>query len=212
MRDHRAEYAKAPRLPEGDVVELSDVLPGSQPLELEIGPGRGMFILERAAAAPDVRLLGMEIKRKWSTIVDGRLRAKGYGDRARVVCEDAKIALPRLRPNASIARVFVHFPDPWWKKRHTKRMVLGEELVTELVRLLVDDGELFVQTDVFDRAERYETLLVHPSLEPWGDEEGSPLLRTNPYGARSNREKRADEDGLPVCRLRYRRVPRHREP
>jgi len=194
------------------VVRIGDVLPGEQPLELEIGPGRGMFILERAEAAPDVRLLGMEIKRKWSTIVDGRLRAKGHGHRARVVCEDAKLALPRLQPEASLARAFVHFPDPWWKKRHAKRMVLGEELVAELVRLLQDGGELFVQTDVMDRAERYETLLVHPLLEPAGDEPGSPVLAVNPYGARSNREKRADEDGLPVCRLRYRRLPRHRAP
>lgn len=208
MRDHRAEYAKAPRLPEGDVVQLSEFLPGSEPLELEIGPGRGMFILERAAAAPGARLLGMEIKRKWSTIVDGRLKAKGFGHRARVVCEDAKLALPRLQPDAGIARVFVHFPDPWWKKRHAKRMVLGDELVEQIVRLLCDDGELYVQTDVMDRAERYETLLVHPLLDAAGDEPGSPLLAANPYGARSNREKRADEDGLPVCRLRYRRRPR----
>ncbi|MBM4374406.1 MAG: tRNA (guanine-N7)-methyltransferase [Deltaproteobacteria bacterium] len=208
MRDHRAEYAKAPRLPEGDAIDLADVMPASGPLELEIGPGRGMFILERAAAAPEARLLGLEIKRKWSTIVDGRLRAKGYGDRARVLCEDAKLALPRLRPDASVTRCFVHFPDPWWKARHAKRMVLGDELVAELVRLLVDDGELYVQTDVLERAERYEGLLVHPLLAPFGDEPESPVLDANPYGARSNREKRADEDGLPVTRLRYRRLPR----
>lgn len=208
MRDARAEYAKAPRLPEGEEVELSQFLPGHQPLELEIGPGRGMFILERAVAAPETRLLGMEIKRKWSTIVDGRLREKGFAERARVVCEDAKLALPRLRPDGGIARIFVHFPDPWWKKRHHKRMVLGDALVEEIVRLLCDGGELYVQTDVQDRAERFETLLLHALLDPAGDEPGSPLLARNPYGARSNREKRADLDGLPVCRLRYRRRPR----
>ena len=150
----------------------------------------------------------MEIKRKWSTIVDERLRAKGFGGRARVVCEDAKDALPRLQPEASVARVFVHFPDPWWKKRHAKRMVLGDKLAEQIVRLLCDGGELYVQTDVMDRAERYESVLVHPLLEAAGDEPGSPLLAANPYGARSNREKRADEDGLPVCRMRYRRRAR----
>lgn len=208
MRDHRAEYALAPRLPEGEALDFADVLPGGGPLELEIGPGRGMFLLERALAAPEARLLGLEIKRKWSTIVDRRLEAAGHRHRARVVCEDAKLALPRLGPDASVTRVFVHFPDPWWKARHAKRMVLGEDLVEQIARLLVDDGELFVQTDVLERAERYEGLLVHSALVPAGDEAGSPLLAANPYGARSNREKRADEDGLPVTRLRYRRVPR----
>ena len=78
----------------------------------------------------------------------------------------------------------------------------------QIVRLLCDGGELYVQTDVMDRAERYESVLVHPLLEAAGDEPGSPLLAANPYGARSNREKRADEDGLPVCRMRYRRRAR----
>lgn len=209
MRDPRVEYENAPRLPEGDV-DLAALLPSAGPLELEIGPGRGMFILERAVAAPEARLLGLEIRRKWATIVDRRLRDRGLGARARVLCEDAKLALPRLGPDASIARVFVHFPDPWWKKRHHKRMVLGEELVAQIARLLEDGGELYVQTDVPERAERYEGLLVHPLLVPAGDEPESPLLAANPYGARSNREKRADEDGLPVCRLRYRRTPRSR--
>ena len=45
-------YAHAPRLPEGEEVPLASVLPGTGPFELEIGPGRGGFIWERAAAAP----------------------------------------------------------------------------------------------------------------------------------------------------------------
>ena len=97
MRDPRAQYANPPRLPEGDEVLLAEFLPGNEPLELEIGPGRGMFILERAVAAPDARLLGMEIKRKWSTIVDERLRAKGFGGRARVVCEEGRAASTATR-------------------------------------------------------------------------------------------------------------------
>ncbi len=204
MRDPRAEYAHPPRLPEGEV-DLGSFLGGSGPLELEIGPGRGMFLVERAAAAPEARLLGLEIRRKWACIVDGRLAEKGLGARARVVCEDAKLALPRLGPSGAVARAFVHFPDPWWKKRHHKRMVIGPELVAQIARLLCRGGELFVQTDVPDRAERIAAMCSHPDLEPAGDEPGSALVADNPYGAKSNREKRADADGLPVTRLRWRR-------
>jgi tRNA (guanine-N7-)-methyltransferase len=167
-----------------------------------------MFLLERAAAAPDSRLLGLEIRRKWATLVDARLAHKGLGARARVLCEDAKLALPRLEPDGSVTRVFVHFPDPWWKKRHQKRMVIGPELVDQIARLLCDGGDLFVQTDVPERAERFEALLAHAAFEPAGDESLSPRLANNPYGARSNRERRADEDGLPVHRLRFRRRQR----
>jgi tRNA (guanine-N7-)-methyltransferase len=204
-------YLHPPRLPEGERVDLGAFLPGEGPLELEIGPGRGAFIFERAAAAPESRLVGLEIRRKWACRVDERLGKHGLAARARVLCEDAKVALPRLGPDASVARVFLHFPDPWWKKRHQKRLVLGEPLTEHIARLLVDAGELFVQTDVAERFDLYAELFAgFPLLAPAGDAPGSPVLADNPYGALSNRERRARDDGLPVYRLRYRRAARPR--
>ncbi|MCC6525631.1 MAG: tRNA (guanine-N7)-methyltransferase [Polyangiaceae bacterium] len=203
-------YAHAPRLPEGDAVALDSLFafPGG-PVELEVGPGRGAFILERAAERPETRLLGLEIRRKWATLVDERLRARGFGDRARVVCEDARVALGRLAPDASVAGVFIHFPDPWWKKRHEKRLVMGDPLLDAICRLLVDGGEVFLQTDVATRAAEYAAQLGgRPELEPAGDAVGSPALAASPHRAESNREKRALADGLPLYRLRYRRRPR----
>lgn len=199
-------YAHAARFPDTPEVSIDDVLPGTGPVEIEIGPGRGGFVFERAEAAPESRLLGLEIRLKWSHIVDERLRARGLGARARVLNADARQALARLRPDGSIARFFMHFPDPWWKKRHQKRLVMSPALLDEMARLLADGGELFVQTDVEERAALYaEQIGAHPAFEPAGDAPGSPYLADNPYGARSPRERRAIEDGLPVTRLRYRR-------
>jgi tRNA (guanine-N7-)-methyltransferase len=152
-------------------------------------------------------LIGLEVKRKWATIVDGRLAKRGLGARARVFAEDAKHALARLGPDAVLERAYLHFPDPWWKKRHGKRLVMGDTFLNQMARLIRPGGELFVQTDVLDRAEQYEAhIAAHPAFAPLGDVEGSPRLNENPYGARSPREHRAIEDGLPVYRLRYRRV------
>jgi len=202
-------YADAPRFPDGAEVQLADILPGEGPVEIEIGPGRGGFLFERALACPEARLLGLEIRLKWSWIVDERLRARGFGARARVLNADAREALPRLRPDASVARFYLHFPDPWWKKRHHKRLVMGTSLLDSIARLLEDGGDLFVQTDVEDRASLYaDQIGTHPDLEPAGETPGSPLLTENPYQARSPREHRAIADGLPVTRLRYRRRPR----
>ena len=62
----------------------------------------------------------------------------------------------------------------------------------QLIRLLADEGELFVQTDVPDRAEEYQKRLdSFEDLQPAGDEDGSAILVDNPYGAMSNRERRA---------------------
>ncbi|MSP23950.1 MAG: tRNA (guanine-N7)-methyltransferase [Myxococcales bacterium] len=179
------------------------------PLEIEIGPGRGAFLLERCLAAPTARLLGIEIRRKWATVVNDRLAKQGHGARARVFAEDAGLALGRLGPCASVTRVFLHFPDPWWKKRHHKRLVIRDLLLAEIARLLEDGGELFIQTDVPERADAYAALCRGVSeFEPFGDAADDAQLTQNPYEARSNRERRADADGLPVFRLRYRRRPR----
>jgi tRNA (guanine-N7-)-methyltransferase len=206
----RDRYAHAPRLPDGPSIDLHGLLSGTGPIEIEIGPGRGAFLLERAAIAPSSRLLGFEIRRKWATLVDERLARQGLGARARVLCEDARLALPRLGPEASVATVFLHFPDPWWKKRHQKRLVMGTSLLDSVARLLTDAGELYLQTDVEERAAQFEELATGcAALQPAGDEPGSPRMAANPYGARSNRERRVEADGLPVHRLRYRRIARH---
>jgi tRNA (guanine-N7-)-methyltransferase len=198
-------YADAPRLPEGDRVDLRALVRGEW-IELEIGPGRGIFLQERAAAEPRAGLVGLEVRRKWAAIVDGRLAARGLAPRARVFAEDAKDALRRLAPDGSIRRAFLLFPDPWWKKRHQKRLVMGETFLAEIVRLLEPGGELFVETDVEERAAQYEAMLMDcPALRPFGDAPGSARLAENPYAARSNREHRAIKDGLPVYRMRFAR-------
>jgi len=196
-------YANAPRLPVGDDwVDPREVIGGEPlPLELEIGPGRGGFLFERLAAAP-VRMIGLEIRRKWATIVDNKLKERGYGQRARVFAEDARAAVARF-PDACVDAVFIHFPDPWWKRRHQKRLVVADEFTHALQRVLIPSGELFVQTDVEERAQAYNEILSRAhAFEPVGD---SPWVEENPYEARSTREHRAMSDGLPIFRLRYRK-------
>jgi tRNA (guanine-N7-)-methyltransferase len=190
-------YAHAARLPkpigDDDGVELASILPGAGPIEIEIGPGRGGFMFERLAADPAVRLVGLEVRLKWAHLVDERLRKAGLGGRGRVLAEDAKVALPRLRPSGSVRAVFVHFPDPWWKKRHAKRLVVGDVLLREVVRLLAPGGELFVQTDVEERAALYAAE-VGKAPEP----------STACAGERAADQRRApaigrDEPGAPVA-------------
>lgn len=201
-------YRDAARLPDQPEVRLDDVLGASDgPLELEIGPGRGAFLEERAAAAPSSRIVGLEIRLKYAKLVDDKLRARGLGERVRCFNGDAREVLPRLRPDGCLSMVFFHFPDPWWKKRHEKRLVLVDGTLAECARLLAPGGHVFVQTDVEERAAQYEEALAQtPGLAPAGDHPGSARLAENPYGARSNREHNAIRDGLPVYRVRFVRV------
>lgn len=205
-------YEHAPRLPEVTPVDLGRLFAPSEegqaarsalefPVELEIGPGRGWFTVERLEAAPQARVVGFEIRRKWATIVDERLKKRGLSERGRVFAEDAKLALPRLLPE-TIAIAYLHFPDPWWKKRHSKRLVLGDPLLEALARVMVVGGELFIQTDVMERAAEYEAVVARsPSFEAFAE---TARVEDHPYVARSPRERKAIEHGLPIARLRYR--------
>jgi tRNA (guanine-N7-)-methyltransferase len=207
----RSPYADAPRLPSGEALDARQIL-GSEAssaegagLELEIGPGRGGFIIERLTADPGVCIIGLEIRLKWASLVDERVRSLGFGARGRVFAEDIRLALPRLAVG-SLSKVFIHFPDPWWKKRHAKRRLAQTDVVDHLAHALAPGGELFVQTDVWDTARAYrDAIESRVVFEPHGDAPASPLLAENPYGARSPRERRVMADGMPVVRLRYRR-------
>lgn len=202
-RAARLRYARAAQLPEGDRLELSSVLPGEGPVLLEIGSGRGAFALSYASILPTHRVLALEVRRKFASLLDDRL-LRDFGGRARCFAEDARLALPRLGPEGSVHAVAVHFPDPWWKKKHQKRMVVAQELPAQCARLLAPGGLLLVQTDVEERAEQYRALLeTVPALRNTATEPSGYTAESPFAPSRSNREARALADGMPVFRLVY---------
>lgn len=186
---------RAPAPPDGPV-DLLALVEGDGPLELDVGFGRGRSFLERARARVG-RIVGIELKAKLAYEVEQRRAREGLVN-ARAFRADARELLERAGPDGCVTRVFVHFPDPWWKKRHAKRMVVTDAFLDTLARLIGVGGELYVATDVEERAAEYEArLAAHGAFDVRRIDE-------NPF-ARSNREVRADEDGLPVHRLLARR-------
>jgi tRNA (guanine-N7-)-methyltransferase len=202
---HISRYDHAPRVPEGERLDARSLVPGDGPLFLEIGPGRGLFTRTYAALHPEQSVLALEIRRKWATILDERL-SKSAQRNARCFAEDAGAVLPRLAPDGCVQRVAVHFPDPWWKKRHAKRLVVRDEFVSALARLVAPGGTVLVQTDVEDRAAEYlMRFTATPYWSPGGDDGGWHAAESPYAPARSNREVRAIEDGLPIWRMVFRR-------
>src|SRR5262249_13674342 len=123
---------QAPRAPETGL-DLFEIFPPNSEIEMEIGFGRGQFLVQRSSAAPGSYLLGLEIKKKLAYQVAQRCARMRLG-RVHVLSGDARAVLPLVRPAAAVARVFMHFPDPWWKKRHAKRRLFGDELIGQVAR------------------------------------------------------------------------------
>jgi len=171
-------------------------------LELEIGSGHGGFALAFARALPDRPLVAIEQRRKFADALDERARTRGHGNLV-VVCGDARLAAPRLFAAGSLAAVHVHFPDPWWKRRHARRRLMDDGMGQLLLGLLAPGGLLDFRTDV----EAY-ALEAAPRLEAVGfeNEAGPGRFSARPEGEiASTREKRYLATGQPVWRLRLRR-------
>jgi tRNA (guanine-N7-)-methyltransferase len=117
------------------------------PLEVEVGSGKGLFMLRAAQQFPEHNFLGIEIARKYARFAAARL-AKHEVDNAVMVQGDAQRVFREVLPDESLAAVHVYFPDPWWKKRHHKRRIMNDAFLTQVQRVLVPGGRLHFWTDV----------------------------------------------------------------
>ena len=130
---------------------------------LEIGFGGGEHLAEQATRHPDVRIIGAE------PFLNGVASALRHIDErslanVRIHQGDAREVLAAL-PDASLARIFILFPDPWPKARHHKRRLVQSDTVAELARVLTPGGRLRFATDWADYANRaLETFLREPCL------------------------------------------------
>jgi tRNA (guanine-N7-)-methyltransferase len=116
------------------------------PLEVEIGFGKGQFTLALAAARPEVNILGLEIRDFLVSSLLKEAAGRGLGNVHGIHC-NANTALTQLFAPEEVNRFYVHFPDPWFKKRHTKRRVINAETAAIMRQLLRPSGEIHAMTD-----------------------------------------------------------------
>ena len=127
-------------------------------VEVEIGIGKGRFLLACAAARPDVLHFGIEWSNEYLRLVETRAERFGL-DNVRFVRADASDVVRRAIPDGSVSTYYVFYPDPWPKKRHHKRRFLQAENVKAIARTLVPEGWLHVATDHDDYWNVIEPLL-----------------------------------------------------
>ena len=139
---------------------------------LEIGFGGGEHLLWQAAAHPEAGIIGAEPYVSGVAKLLSKLAQAGAGKNIRIYMEDARDILESL-PDATLARVFVLFPDPWPKKRHHKRRFIQTEMLDELARVMRPGAELRFATDENGYLVwALERLMAHPAFA-WGAETSS---------------------------------------
>jgi len=175
-----------------------------QPLHLDLGCGRGQFLLKIAQLRPEWNFLGIEIR---EPLVEQANRHRTELDLTNLyfLFGNANTSLRSLLGPNSLQGVTIQFPDPWFKRRHQKRRLVQPPLVADLAICLRLGGQIFVQSDVQEvAAEICDRFHEHPAFVPQGDDQG--WIRENPMPARSERELVTLEKGAPVYRALFRRA------
>lgn len=178
-------------------------LPEQGEVEVELGCADAQFLFGRAAQDPRLTCIGIEIRRELVEEVNRKAAARGLHN-LRAVFANINVDLARLFPPSSLDRVFLHFPDPWFKRRHHKRRVLTPEVAATIARQLVPGGVLFFQSDVFDLAlDAMDVLEREPGLRnhlgAWS------FAPENIWKIKTLREERHEERGKRIWRLDFRR-------
>ncbi len=128
------------------------------PVELEIGVGKGGFLLNRAEQRPEVNFLGVEYLKPYAAYVADRLR-RAERTNAKMLCCDAKAFVENCIPDQSLLRVHIYFPDPWPKRRHNRRRLIQRPFLHHLKRVLKIGGQLLIVTDHRDYFEQMRRVL-----------------------------------------------------
>ena len=135
------------------------------PLVVEIGFGRGEFLLEIAAQAPRVAHVGVEYSFKRVLKMARRL-ARTPLRNVRLLEARGELLVEELLAEQSVSVCWINFPDPWPKKRHARRRLLQPAFVRVLARKLAPDGRLEIATDDPAYAEQIDAALAgEPSFE-----------------------------------------------
>lgn len=171
------------------------------PVHLEIGMGKGQFLMALAEASPDINYIGVE---RYTSVL---LRAVQKMDEnplpnVHFLCMDAEI-LPELFEKGEIERIYLNFSDPWPKERHAKRRLTSSAYLARYEQILSADGCIEFKTDNQDlftfSLEEIENAPAWKLDASTRDLHHDPVL--NAGNIMTEYEEKFSGMGNPICKL-----------
>jgi tRNA (guanine-N7-)-methyltransferase len=147
LRDFH-DYPEISLKPEaiGDKIDFAAVFQNRAAVEVEIGSGKGTFLVSQAKARPEINFFGIEYTNKVYRYSVDRIGRWGLKNVRIIRAEAAEFVQNRI-PDASVRAFHIYYPDPWPKKRHHKRRFFSDERLAVLLRCLEPGGRIQLATD-----------------------------------------------------------------
>jgi len=181
-----------------EALDWRGVFPREQPIEIDLGCGKGAFLLWAARTYPDRNFVGVERLLRRLRRVD-RKAVRDSLENVRLIRVEATYLIAKLIPDGSISTYHVLFPDPWPKRRHHPRRLICVPFLAEMHRTLTADGVINCATD---HAEYFEWIQREFRKSGQFVEDAPPLL---PQEAWTDFERGFIAAGKMVYRCRWQR-------
>ncbi len=181
--------------PQSTPIDTSAFFGAAGPIEIEIGCGKGGFLVEYCERHPDLPFLGLEKEPEIAYFAAGRLAKRPHLKHARLVLGDAFHFFRDYVPVNTVQAFHMYFPDPWPKKRHHKNRLMAEPFMEQVRRAALPGARFYWGTD----HEEYnaEARALFATL-PWLSLEQEDAAPTE--GIMTNFEKKYRKQGKPIYR------------
>ena len=178
---------------------FAELFGNDHPIEIEVGMGKGKFIMELAGRYPEVNFIGIE---RYPSVLLRALKKRGELELPNIyfLCVDARELSDIFAPG-EVDRIYLNFSDPWPKDRHAKRRLESREFLKRYNEILVPEGVVEFKTDNMDLFE-FALEEVEPAgwkLRQWTkDLHHDPKM--NAGNVMTEYEERFSSVGNPICK------------
>lgn len=177
----------------------AEVFQNDHPIHIEVGMGKGQFIIEMARRNPEVNYIGIE---KYSSVLVRAVeKLEDFEqDNLRLIRMDAE-NIEEVFDKDEVDRIYLNFSDPWPKDRHAKRRLTSTRFLERYDNILTPEGRVMFKTDNKDL---FDFSLEQVEEAGWILESHTYDLHHSEYNERNvmtEYEEKFSAKGNPICRL-----------
>ena len=175
------------------------------PIHLDIGSAKGEFLIQLALNYPKWNFLGLEIREPLVSSSERKRKELELQNLKFLFC-NVNVSLDEWLSDLDknqLRRVSIQFPDPWFKRKHFKRRVLKSSLLNSIARSMSKDGELFIQSDIFNLIKSMTNIIDKSKYFDRKHIHGLKWLDKNPYNAYTDRELFVQKKNIKIYRAMY---------